>query len=473
MISARLEAFVADRLARTRMPGISLVLLTRDATEERHFGFRDAASRRPAGSGTRYGIGSVTKLVTALAVHRLHAAGALDLHAPIAAALPEIAGRFPSGTTPTLLLAHASGMPALGFSESKMNASWFMDGLPVGDWGDVATFLDGSERWADPSPQPTWRYSNEGYLALGALIEAATGERYVDHVRRTVLEPLGMHRSTFERADVEADGDRVTPTMQADDGTVVPGANLYGPVPAAGGLVSTPHDMAALARTLMQRGIAPGGATVLDEAAFARFATPLVPLDPPAATPFDDLALWNDPRRFHAAGPSVQRGVPGVHGDVVGHGGGVMGGTAYLAAAPDDGIGVVALASTHGYPLARIALAALVDLAGRDPADLPFAVRERLSHTLAGDYRAFRDTIRAELRPTGAGLDLVFDFRPARRTVRLTFLDHDPRSERTRLIAWTQGRPSIATIAPAKVPERPLELRYERYALRRQGRLLP
>ena len=53
----------------------------------------------------------------------------------------------------------------------------------------------------------------------------------------------------------------------------------------------------------------------------------------------------------------------------------------------------------------------------------------------------------------------------------MTFLDHDDATGVTRLLAWGEGRPAVAEIVPTDDPDAPLELRFERYALRRRGRL--
>ena len=473
MIPPDLDAFLLDRVSASRMPGLSLVLLSGDETAERHVGFRDLPGRVPPDGDTRYGIGSVTKLFTALATLRLVDGGSVGLDDPIGAHLPEVADAFPPGTTIAQLLAHGSGLPALGFSESKMSDRWYPDGLPVGGWPDVASFLTGASAWWVDRPGAAWRYSNEGYLALGELIERTTGEAYVDHVARTLLRPLGMARSTFDRDRVESDGNRVAPTMFDDEGRSVPGSNLYGPVPAAGGLISTPRDLAAFARAVMEALAGADDAPWLPPRVRSWLVDPQVPLDPVGATPLDDLDLWNDPRRWHGLGPQLVEGLPGLTGMALGHGGGVMGGTAYLLVAPERRIGVVALANTHGYPLARVAMASLVAMSGEPLASLAWYRRERLTRTLAGDYAAFRDTMRAEVRPAPGGLELVLAFRPARRRVPLTFLEHDDATRTTRMVAWSQGRPAIATFRPCSDADAGIELHFERYAFRRQGRLHP
>src|SRR5690606_1012160 len=122
-----------------------------------------------------------------------------------------------------------------------------------------------------------------------------------------------------------------------------------------GGLVSTAADMASFAQLLLARGVAPSGVRLLPAALMETMAAADVPLDRP--TPFGSLPLWDDPVRVNGAG--LQRHLDVLGRDVWAHGGGVMGGTSYVAVAPDHGSGVVLLANAHGYPLAQMALVAL------------------------------------------------------------------------------------------------------------------
>ena len=54
-------------------------------------------------------------------------------------------------------------------------------------------------------PGETFAYSNANYLALGAVIEEATGRGYEDYCRAAVITPVGAKgalSATARRADV-------------------------------------------------------------------------------------------------------------------------------------------------------------------------------------------------------------------------------------------------------------------------------
>jgi CubicO group peptidase (beta-lactamase class C family) len=58
---------------------------------------------------------------------------------------------------------------------------------------------------ADPlafEPGSRWRYSNGGYIVLGAIVEKLTGQSYYDYVRERIFVPAGMTGTDSFEADV-------------------------------------------------------------------------------------------------------------------------------------------------------------------------------------------------------------------------------------------------------------------------------
>lgn len=462
MIDRAVERFIQDRMIATRMPGLSLVALRGAELQERHFGFRELRRRVSPTSETRYGLGSVTKVFTAIAVHQGVEEGRFSLDDRIAAHLGSLGEAFGEATIGHLL-AHASGLPALGWSETKMSNSWPIDGYPIGNIDDFGTFLSDAPAWRAAEPGSRWFYSNEAYIALGVLLERSFGVPYRELIEQKVLNPLGMARSTFDVDVVEADVNRVQPVMLDDNGGLVPGANLYGEMPAAGGLVSSSGDMARLARVMLAAGRLPGGSRLFTEASWQRMGAQVVHVDE-GATPLTDWPLWGDPRRINGAGLQRHLGLFGT--DVWGHGGGVMGGTAYLAVVPEREVGVVLLSNAHGYPMAQLALYVLASLMGEDPELLPFIRRQRLVAAGAGRYHAYRGTIQGDLEARPWGFDLVLDMQPRSRAIPMVLFDHDVSAGVARLMSLGGGVPGFAELHLDRDEAR---LVYERYSLKRVG----
>ena len=127
-----LDSFVLARMQETHLPGLALSLIQVDGeSDHRVFGFRDIETRRSVTPRTLFGLGSITKVFTALAVFQLCDRGLLDLDDRIDRWLELDLKPYGEPIRVWHLLSHTSGIPALGFSESKMSDEWFMHGIPV------------------------------------------------------------------------------------------------------------------------------------------------------------------------------------------------------------------------------------------------------------------------------------------------------------------------------------------------------
>lgn len=187
---------------------------------------------------TRFNVASIGKMFTAVAVLRLAEQERIDLDAPVLRSLPDYPNRaVAEAITARQLLSHSSGMgnyweaiagkPSQAFVETR-------DYLPL-----IA------DQPLEFTPGERIGYSNSGYVVLGLMVEAVTGEAFADHIGRTIFQPLGMSDSGYWPLD------RVVPN-RADGYTrdeAVPGGwrsnvfvNQFRGNPAGGGY-STVHDL--------------------------------------------------------------------------------------------------------------------------------------------------------------------------------------------------------------------------------------
>ena len=75
-----LEGFILEKIRETKIPGLSLAVIENGETVySRGFGFSDISSGLQATDRTLYGIGSVTKSFTALAIMQLIEQGKIQL----------------------------------------------------------------------------------------------------------------------------------------------------------------------------------------------------------------------------------------------------------------------------------------------------------------------------------------------------------------------------------------------------------
>ncbi len=124
-------------------------------------------------------VASVSKLLTATLIARLHETGLIDVDAPVPwASMGLVAHPGWNDVTPRELLNHTSGMPVV-------RREWFVPS------GDCASFLP--TLLVDPpqSHRGKWTYSNGNYCALGLLVSAVTGLPLDQAAQSLVLDPIG------------------------------------------------------------------------------------------------------------------------------------------------------------------------------------------------------------------------------------------------------------------------------------------
>lgn len=469
---AALDSFVLERMQQTHLPGLAVSLISsKTACDHRVFGFRDVEARRPVTPRTLFGLGSITKVFTALAIFQLRDRGLLDLDDRLDRWLDVEIKPYGEPVRVWHLLSHTSGIPALGFSESKMSDEWFMSGIPVATEADLLAFLQGADAWAVCPPGERWFYLNEGYLLLGRLIAQRAGMPYTDYVERHILAPLRMDRTHFARTPLAHDEDAATPYLHDRDGRRFVGAHLYGEMPAAGGLISCAEDMAQLVFALLNEGRLADGMQLISRDALQQMRTPRVSL------PQEETGITLDPVRSHSgadrtSNAPVHEGYFGCglqilrnfYGDeIVGHGGGIMGGTTQLALMPERGLGVVLLSNAHGYPMAQLSMVALSYMLGESPAHLPFLRIEKALARLAGLYTSFRNTIRAEVTPLGDLLRFTIRYHHEDRSSILVPLHLS--EDLARFQTFSSGRQMEVEF---RLDDDGIDLVFERYKFRKQ-----
>ncbi|MDX2542930.1 serine hydrolase domain-containing protein [Streptomyces sp. WI04-05B] len=286
-------------------------------------GARSSVDGHAPDANVQYRIGSITKTFTAVLVMRLRDEGLLDLVDPLEKHLP---GTGAGEATIAELLAHTGGLAA------ESPAPWW-ERTPGSLRPELADVL--GER---PLLHPVGRrhhYSNPGYSLLGALIEELRGAPWEDVLRREVLDPLGLERTSGQPQAPHAGGWAVHPW--ADVMLPEPTEDL-GRMAPAGQLWSTAGDLARFAVFL-----AKGDDQVLSAASVAEMRTPAAPAEP------EDVAAGS----AYGLGMQIQYREGRL---LVGHGGSLPGFLASLTVDVEDDLAAVVLANcTSGPPVSVVA----------------------------------------------------------------------------------------------------------------------
>lgn len=392
------ESLVTDWLEDNDVPGVSLVVVDGDSElYAEGFGARDIESNAPATPDTVYGMASITKSITALAVLQLIEAGALSVD--------DYVDHFQEtpGDPITIenLLTHTSGMPATPTGV----ADQALEGFPAGlaDESDHKRFVRDSTdlRVTD---EERFQYYNTGYDILGKIIEAVDGRSYADYVDEEIFEPLGMTRATFDPDVFDTEEDAMTAYHAGDEDhppepTPFPSqqfvSDIRWPERPSAGLIASVRDVSRFLRAMMTDGRV-GGTPVCTPDSVDRLQEGRV------------VAVTDGDGREMEAGYGWTRRPLGT--DVVGGvSGSILVATSYAGRLQEAGVGVVVASNMSATPPAAAvgqAVLALVD--GQDITAVPGYALNAKCEAVAGTYEGFREKFTISVEPVG-GLSVTFE----------------------------------------------------------------
>jgi len=316
---ARFGAFWRGRLDAHGATG-GVVVLAPDGTVH-------LATHGPPGTtvtpDSRFAIASSSKVVLAMTVLSLVEDHQLALEVPISTYLPELASAATDVGDVTLeqLLSHTSGIQPEDYA----------GGISCADGDDLgAHVLALRGRTLESLPGAVYRYSNLGYVVVGAVIERVTGTRFEQVVHTRVLVPAGMATAGYGPAPGDIAGLEV-------DGPSPPCRAIY----PTGGLRVSTREMGLLLRALLP------GSGVISDASLAALQSARTPL---GTGPDDAYGLGMGTTRY--------RGV-----SVYTHMGSMPGFSSAWVTLPEPGFAAAVLVNTAGTlaPLALSAADALVD----------------------------------------------------------------------------------------------------------------
>ena len=263
---------LTTRMAELGVPGVSVaVLIDGEIGWARGYGLADVESRRPVTGSTLFQAASISKPIAALAALQLVAEGRVDLDVDVNTYLTSWrvpANEWTAEAPVTLrgLLTHRAGLSVSGFPGYGPDAA-----VP-----DATGVLDGRGN-TDPvrvvtTPGERWRYSGGGYTVMQQLVADVRGEPFAAVMRKHVLDPIGMIRSTYEQPIPDSRQDDIAKGYRPDGEPVIGGWHTY-PEQAAAGLWTTPGELALYAREV-QRAWRGESARVLTETLAREMLTP-------------------------------------------------------------------------------------------------------------------------------------------------------------------------------------------------------
>ena len=180
-----------DETAADRFSGAVLVARNGKTVFSQAYGLADREKKTPNTWKTRFRLGSMNKMFTAVATLQLVQSGKLDLKAPFGNYLTDYPNKdVASKVTIEQLLSHTGGTGDIfgpEFDKNRLELKTLQDYVKL--YGN---------RGPEFAPGARWAYSNYGFLLLGVLIEKVSGKSYYDYVRDHIFKPAGMTGTASE-----------------------------------------------------------------------------------------------------------------------------------------------------------------------------------------------------------------------------------------------------------------------------------
>jgi CubicO group peptidase (beta-lactamase class C family) len=187
------DPLVESAMREWGVPGMALAVVQQGSiVHVKGYGLRDAEKQLPVTPKTLFGIGSITKSFTVLALQSLAEEGRLDWDKPVRDYLADFRLRDPVATeraTPLDLVTHRTGLP-------RHDRLWSGGAFSRTDLYSRLRFLKPSRDF-----RTTYQYNNLMFMTAGILAGSVAGQPWEDIVRKRIFEPAGMASTVPTYAD--------------------------------------------------------------------------------------------------------------------------------------------------------------------------------------------------------------------------------------------------------------------------------
>lgn len=372
-----------------KIPGLAIGLNENGVPLWREgIGLRHVNEQLPVTADTVFGIGSITKSFTCVAIMQLQEEGKLSVNDLVATYLPEFKTPDIHKTNKITihhLMTNSSGIPPLatlfGGLKKSMEADpdvaetkeekekakklkeYLADLSPVETKEELLEEISNAEYEFLGEPGEQFSYSNDCFALLGIIIERLSGLTYEQYIKENILEPAGMKNSVFHLYELK-NHENVTllyDALEREGEKVVYESNNPWDSPSmrsAGFLKSTVNDMLKYAE-IYRNGGKVGEHQIISNESVEVMMTP---------------HISSTVGRYYGYGLMI---TPDFYGyKLVEHGGGIKGVAAQLNVIPELNLSGVSLANLASVPSHRLLHSAFNDYIGKDVTDDHLVVKE-------------------------------------------------------------------------------------------------
>jgi len=186
------DALATPEATAGRLSGIMVIARGDRVIVQRTWGFADWERRVPNSSSTRFGIGSITKVITLTLVDQLAGEGRVDLSAPVARYLPGFPDG-PKGGQPTVrdLMTHRAGVP---FRVTTV----LEETLPLHP-ADIVERVKVKGLLFEPGTAEL--YSSAGFTCVARIVEIVENKPFDVVLAERIFRPASMTSATGETGE--------------------------------------------------------------------------------------------------------------------------------------------------------------------------------------------------------------------------------------------------------------------------------
>ncbi|MDG5789694.1 serine hydrolase [Evansella sp. AB-P1] len=200
---SQFENYLLNKMNNEHICGVSVAVSQHgEVIYQKGFGYKNITTEEPITPNTIFGIASITKSFTALAIMELEDKGLINLDDPVIKHLPEWSIRGVRDMEQFKiyhLLSHTTGLAPMERREDLNKLK------------EHVTYFDSKQPEFLGKPGKFFSYCNDTFILLGAIIERITGKLFRRHITEMILNPLNMYRSTMSLEEVAKYEDVSTP----------------------------------------------------------------------------------------------------------------------------------------------------------------------------------------------------------------------------------------------------------------------
>lgn len=193
-----LESHLNELAAQDKFSGAVLLAKNDKILFEQAYGFANHAFDVRNRVETKFNMGSMGKMFTAVAILQLVQTGKLSLNDTLIKDLPDYSNKeVASKITIYQLLTHTSGIGGDIFTKEFQESSM----IKFGTLESLLPLFVNEPLEFEPGAK--WSYSNAGFIVLGLVVQHASGQSYYDYVREHIFKPAAMTSTDNYSADAD------------------------------------------------------------------------------------------------------------------------------------------------------------------------------------------------------------------------------------------------------------------------------